>query len=239
MNSNDVGNKGKSVNLSIASRAMNLKPDNEQIKQFDEHAKRTNKFRNKLILVLLFIGGLSVYLFTTGHWVFASILAVITLLVLFFTMNISNTTVYESGLIIPAIIINTNPIKIITLADMRSDVDEQKLIWGCQKITLKNLPNHKIEIGEKIPCVSMFGMAIKGYSRHFEPRPLSWGFANPNYISEVVDLITNDDECPNFANEWEILEKLIDVMKTSDKENEVLFFDENLDKVEMQEKNQE
>ncbi len=238
MSSNDVGNKGKSVNLSIASRAMNIKPDNEQIKQFDEHAKQTNKFRNKLILILFVIGAISAYLFTTGHWVFASILTVIALLVLFFTMNINNTTVYESGLIVPAIIINTNPIKIIALADMRSD-DEQKLIWGCQKITLKNLPNHKVEIGEKIPCVSMFGMAIDGYRRHFEPRPLSWGFADPNYISEVVDLITNDGDCPNFTNEWEILEKLIDVMKTFEKENEVLFFDENLDKVAMQEKNQE
>lgn len=230
MENAQIGEKGKSVNLSNASRAMNKKPDGEQIKKFDESAKQTSKFRNKLIFTLLVIVGFSGYLFFTGHWIFASILAVISLLLLLFTLNINSETVYENGLIIPAIIVNTNPLKIIVLADMRSE-EEQTLIWGCQKITLKNLPNHKIEIGEKIPCVSLFGMAINGYRRHFEPRPISWGFKNPDYLSQAVELITNN-ECPNFTSEWEILEKLSNAMKDFDKENEVVFFDEDLNRVE-------
>ncbi len=207
MENAQIGEKGKSVNLSNASRAMNKKPDGEQIKKFDESAKQTNKFRNKLIFALLVIVGFSGYLFFTGHWIFASILAVISLLLLLFTLNINSV-----------------------LADMRSE-EEQTLIWGCQKITLKNLPNHKIEIGEKIPCVSLFGMAINGYRRHFEPRPISWGFKNPDYLSQAVELITNN-ECPNFTSEWEILEKLSNAMKDFDKENEVVFFDEDLNRVE-------
>ncbi|MBS9784046.1 DUF3239 domain-containing protein [Candidatus Gracilibacteria bacterium] len=230
---NNIGDTGENINFSIASRAMNIEPDKKQIKKFDEYAKQTTKFRNKLILVLLTILGLSIYLFVIGHWIWGSIVAVVGLLFMFFVVSINNTTVYKNGLIVPAIIIDINPIKIIALANMCSE-ENQKLIWGCQKITLKNLPNHKIEVGEKIPCVTMFGIAIDGYRRHFEPRPISWGYKNPKYITEVVDLITNDDECPNFNNEWGILENLTNTMKEFEKENEVVFFDENLNKVEME-----
>ncbi len=174
----EIGKTGKMLNLSTATYAMNIKPDEDQIKKFDEYRGKTNTLKYTVIALVLLFGGLSAYLFQTGHWIFGSISVIITLLLLLFSLSIGNNSAYESGLITPAIIIETNPIKIIALADMRSEEDQEKIILGCKKMTLKNLPNHHIKIGEKVPCVSLFSMAHKGYRQNFEPRPISWGYKN-------------------------------------------------------------
>lgn len=238
--SSKIGSKGKSINISSATRAMNVEPDKDQIKKLDELTKKTNRIKYGLVLVIIVLAKLTLHLFQTNHWIIGSILVVVELILIFFAFSISNTGAYKNGLIVPAIIIETNPIKIIALADMRTEEQQEKLIWGCKKVTLKNLPNHKIEIGEKVPCVSLFSMASKGYRINFEPRPISWGYKNPDYIPKVIDVITNSDEdYHNYANEWEILENLVDTMKKTEKENKVLFFDENLNETTLEKLSQE
>ncbi|QXP61636.1 DUF3239 domain-containing protein [Olleya sp. HaHaR_3_96] len=229
-----IGDQGEVLNLSSASRAMNTEPDEEQIEQFDEYEAKASPLKYVAMLLAFVSISLSIYLFYTGHWGWGLILIP---LILFFGMltysfgkaNVTKQIAYESGLIISAIVVETNPIKIIALADMRSSTD-QKIIWGCQKMTIKNLPNHKIVVGEKIPCVSLFGIALKGYRRFFEPRPISWGYKNPDLISKTVELITNDSALES-DNEWVILEQLNTKMKNS-MDKEVVFFDEDLNKVE-------
>ncbi len=228
-----IGKTGKMLNLTTATCAMNIKPDKDQIKKFDEYRGKTNTIKYIVIASVLILAGLSVYLFQTGHWIFGSISAIITLLLLLFSLSIGNNAAYKSGLITAAIIIETKPIKIIALADMRSEEDQEKIILGCKKMTLKNLPNHHIKIGEKVPCVSLFSMAHKGYRQNFEPRPISWGYKNPDYIPEVIDFITNSSDYSNFKNDWEILEKLVETMTDVEKE-EVVFFDEELNRVELE-----
>ena len=147
--------------------------------------------------------------------------------------NATKEMAYKNGLIIPAIIINTNPIEILAMADMRS-MEEQEPIYGFLKMLIKDLPNHKIEMYEKIPCVSLFGMAIKGYRRHFEPRPISWGYEDAGLIPKVVDIISEEEVTNDaFKNEWEMLYYVKDKLNKDLEYETAVFYDENLDEVEL------
>ncbi len=234
----EIGDQGDILNLSAASRAMNIEPDEDQIEKFDEYEVKANPL--KYVALILTVGclSLSVYSFYTGHWIWGSFLVPITLFLGMLSFSLGKGSVtkriaYENGLIIPAIIIELNPIKIIALADMRSSSEQEKVIWGCQKMTINNLPNHKIEIGERIPCVSLFGMAVRGYRRHFEPRPISWGYKNEEFISKTIAFISKDNDDLLFESEWVILEKLVDEMKGVKEEKEVVFFDATLNRIEI------
>ncbi len=234
----EIGDQGEVLNLSTASRAMNIASDEEQIEKYDEYEITANPLKNIVLILTLGALILCVYLFYTGHWVWGTLLVFVTLFLGMLSSSLGKASVnkriaYESGLLIPAIIIELNPIKIIALADMRSSSTQEKVIWGCQKMTLNNLPNHNIEIGEKIPCVSLFGIAIKGYRRHFEPRPISWGFKDSSVITKAITFITNDNDDLSFENEWVILERLVNTMKEVKEEKEVLFFNEDLDRIEL------
>lgn len=229
-----IGEEGVDFNLSQASRAMNIEPDEDQIKNHDQYPDSGNFIKYIFIILLLGILGLTVYLFSNGRWILGILGIIGTLFIALLTFVFGNATkkmAYKNGLIIPAIIINTNPIEILAMADMRSS-EEQTPVYGFQKMILKTLPNHKIEINEKVPCVSLFGMAIKGYRRHFEPRPISWGFKNESLIPQTIEIISND-EAPNdfFNNEWEMLYKIKDKISEETARDTVLFFDDNLNEV--------
>ncbi len=234
----EIGDQGDILNLSAASRAMNIEPDEDQIEKFDEYEAKANPLKYVALILTIACLSSTVYSFYTGHWIWGSLLVPITLFLAMLSVSLGKGSItkriaYENGLIIPAIIIELNPITIIALADMRSSSEQEKVIWGCQKMTIKNLPNHKIELGEKIPCVSLFGMAVKGYRRHFEPRPISWGYKKEEYVSKTVDFITTDNEDLLFESEWAILEKLADEMKELKEEKEVVFFDATLNRIEL------
>lgn len=232
---NPIGSEGKSVNLSSASRAINIEPDLDQLKMHDEYpGKRSPLFYFTLLLTIAAVCG-TFELYKSESWVWGTLLLIVSLILAFLTKTYANPMLmkriaYESGLLVPAIIINTTPLELIALADMRSS-EELDPILGCIKVKVKTLPHHQIKVGEKVPCVALFGMAEKGYRRHFEPRPVAWGYRNANIIAQAIESITND-EMPDsdFQNEWEMLYALADQMKTAPN-NEARFFDENLEPV--------
>lgn len=128
---------------------------------------------------------------------------------------------YESGLIIPAIITEIQPLTLLALADVRGD-EEKKLVWSCRKIIIQQLPHHHLTVSEKVPCVSLFGMSVKGYRRCFEPRPVSWGFSDENHRQQALESIREE--------EWHVLARLEPQMKKVP-EDVMVFFDKDLNKI--------
>lgn len=228
-----IGEEGENFNFSHASRAMNIEPDEEQIKKYDQYPDTGSFIKYLFIILSLGTLALTVYLFSNGRWILGILGIIGTLLFAFLILVFggSKKMAYKIGLIIPAIIVNTNPIEIVAMADMRSKEDQEP-VYGFLKMIINNLPNHKIEIDEKVPCVSLFGSAIKGYRRHFEPRPISWGYAEESFIPQTVAVISQEATSSDlFNNEWEMLYKIKDRFTVDVAHNTVLFFDEDLNEV--------
>lgn len=231
-----IGEQGEDFNLSQASRSMNIEPDEEQIKKYDQYPDSGSFIKNIIIILLLGILGLTFYLFSNGRWILGIIGIIATLFLALLTFVFGSATkkaAYKNGLIVPAIIINTSPVEILAMADMRT-TEEQAPIYGFLKKSINNLPNHKIEIDEKIPCVTLFGMGIKGYRRHFEPRPISWGFKDKSLIEQTIEVISNDGtESEFFKTEWEMLYKAKEKISGEPTLDTVVFFDADLNEVKL------
>jgi len=230
-----IGEKGKNLNFSVASRAMNMEPDKEQVEKYDEYPNGGNTIQYVFIFLTVALLGLSVKLFISGHWIWGIICALVTVFLAFLSLALGGakkSVAYENGLLIPAIVTNTNPIEIMAIADMSADENVEP-VYGVKKMTVNNLPNHVVEKGEKVPCVALFGMAIKGYRRMFEPRPVSWGFENKELITETIQAISQDPVEGNFENEWEMLYEI--EAKYADKisDDDLTFFDKDLNPVEL------
>jgi hypothetical protein len=235
MSTNKIGEAGESLNLSTATRAMNVEPDKDQMEQYDEYKAKGNPvFYVVLILTLAVLGGV-IWLFINEHWIIGIIGILVGLFLAFLSYSLSTVQkgmAYESGLLIPAIVIQTNPIELIALADMSSE-EGQTPLYGCRKMKVQQLPHHQVKIDEKVPCATLFGAAIKGYRTHFEPRPICWGYKNSDYIKQVVDIIASDKDSlkdTKFESEWQMLLALKDKMKSLNHED-VVIFDANLNEV--------
>lgn len=232
-----IGQEGDSMNFSYATRAMNTEPDSDQLEKYDEYPTGGNPIMYVFILLTIALLGFTIYLFTTGHWVWGIVGILVSLILAFLSYMFGNASLkksvaYENGLLIPAIIVNTNPIQILAIADMSAD-EAVDPVYGVKKMTVNNLPNHVVEKGEKVPCVALFGMAYKGYRRMFEPRPVSWGYKNKDVIQEAIQAISQDDVEGKFENEWEMLYEIETKYSDKIKDDELTFFDKDLEQLDM------
>ena len=227
-----VGEEGKSLNFSFATRAINIDADQEQIAKYDEYTAKSNPLQYAALAIAIGLLGLGVYLFVIGHWVWGIFSLIAFLFVFMISRSLGKATLqksiaYEDGLLIPGIICSTNPLQLVAMADMRSE-ENQQAVYGCIKFNVAALPQHALEIGTRVPCVSLFGMAVKGYRRHFEPRPVSWGYSDPDIIESAILAIDTAED--GETSEWEILERLVSKMKEVP-EKEIVFFNSSLEKI--------
>lgn len=220
----NIGKQGSSLNDSVASSAMNMKPNEEHLKKYDEYPVSRNTIHYIFIVADVLLTAFTAYLFYSGHWIWGIVLLLVSLILLVFTYSICNSNMikeiaYENGLLIPAIVVNTNPIELVVMADM-STLDGQDPIYGCLKIRANKLPNHKIEINEKVPCVSLFGNTnSKNYRFEFEPRPVCWGFDKKEYIDAAQNAIEE--------SEWQLLSSIASANKDKLSNKTVSFFDKD------------
>lgn len=227
-----IGEEGKSLNFSFATRAINIDADQEQIAKYDEYTAKSNPLQYAALAVAVGLLGLGVYLFVIGHWVWGIVSLIAFLFVFMISRSLGKATLqksiaYEDGLLIPGIICSTNPLQLVAMADMSSE-ENQPRIYGCTKFSIAALPLHSLEVGTRVPCVSLFGMAVKGYRRHFEPRPVSWGYTDPNIIQGAIVAIDTADD--GEVSDWEILERLASKMKDVP-EKEIVFFNAHLERI--------
>jgi hypothetical protein len=228
-----VGERGAHLNASQATRAMNLKPDEAHLEKYDHYPAKGNPVQYLFVILAIGTLALTIYLFKNGHWIFG-IIGIIGVLLLsllaysFGSATLKKQVAYENGLLIPAIIVNTSPVELLAMANMATKEDQEP-IYGFLKMAAPNLPNHKIELNEKVPCVSLFGMGIKGYRRHFEARPICCGFKEQALIAQAIAVISKEPtENRLFKSEWDMLYALRDKIGINMKGGTVLLFDKSL-----------
>lgn len=229
-----VGEEGRFTNFTRATRAMNTPPDRNHIAQYDEYDAKRNPLQFVAIGVSLVLLALAVYWFITGHWV----LGILGLLGAAFAgllgrsfgkATVNKSIAYQNGLLIPGVIVSTNPIEVVAMADM-SAAEDVPSRYGCVKFTAKALPNHIIREDEQVPCVALFGMATGGYRSYFQPRPVAWGWNSADVIAEAIEAISYSAENPeaddsNDPDEWGLLQVLAPKMKGETEYGEVRFFE--------------
>lgn len=155
MNEKEIGEHGRILNFSMASRAMNIDPDKAQIEKYDEYSAKGNPIQYLFIPLSILALGLSVYLFIHGHWVLGLLAIVLTLFLALLAYSFGNATLkkeiaYKDGLLILAIISNTSPLEIIALAPMGTRED-QDIIYGCIKRRSTTYPVMPYKLMKKYP----------------------------------------------------------------------------------------
>lgn len=209
MTMEQVGVAGNVINNSFASSAMNMAPDADRIRKYDtiEAPTRFMLFAIWWVTALMVVG--TVYLFIRGHWIIGLLgLPVSAFSALVSYYMIDNVTVkemaYKDGLITPAIIVSTDPIELIAMANMRFSEDGDE-VYGCKRIRVESLPLHTLRIGEKVPCASLFLGKRDGHYKVFNTRPVCWGFDDAGVIERAIESVSDDDDFEFFDNAREML----------------------------------
>lgn len=230
-----IGDPGQFLNGSVATRAVNLEPDMQRVRRYDIYHHR---YRSLLKtwggagLALLAVG---VALCWFGHPWWGSLPILLSLPVLFIAARLPQTLrgdAYRNGLLIPGVITNLAPLTLLCVTDIRTSSGEDDeneaagaspVFWGAKEVVIEQLPLHPAQVGEQVPCVSLFGGSDEEgeYYLNFEPRPLVWGTDSVNSIEQARDAI--DDE------EWLLLPLLARAYASAEKnEDGVAYFDADL-----------
>ena len=236
----EIGEQGKSFNFSSATRSANFRPDIDRIKQYDPYRQKYVRITRIGQGVGLLTAGFAVRLWTTGNGVWAVVVGVLGLLLLAVGYMIgrgANASIYESGLLIPGRIVALNPLQLVVMADMNNSVDDDDEhnadhkddneaviknandLYGVRRVTLKGLPVHTLQVGERIPCAAGFGGSNLGGWGHFEPRPLVWATNDLSIITAATAAIPDE--------EWARLDRLSSELPEI-AEDQVAFYDAEL-----------
>jgi hypothetical protein len=207
-NNADMGNPGPSMNFSSATRAANLKADMGLVRKYDVFQTKYLWLSRVTYLIGLASVGLGVWLWQADHGIWATVVVLAGLAVLFLGFMFgqgAGGAAYESGLLVPAVVTAMQPLTLAALADMRAADDELPL-WGIIKIEVPQLPLHSATVGERVPCVALFSGENNGYWSQFEPRPLAWATADKQVIDNAMAAIGLD--------EWRTLARLAPSLAT-------------------------
>ncbi len=218
MDLDQIGQQGQELNNSVASRAINMEADDELLKQYDPYSQKHLRTSRITFFVGLLCLGAAIKMIAGGSWIIGILLILLTLGLWFAalaTKGLALGIAYQQGLLVPSIVVNTNPIQIVVLAPLQGS-DALPPLNGAKKITVTHLPLHEAKVGEKVPCVSLFGGNQGGYYTNFEPRVMSWGIGSKEAIERAISEI--DEE------EWEFLEAIKNAIPEGMKDHEVACF---------------
>ena len=231
-----IGDPGEFLNQSIASRAVNIDPDMHRVRRYDIYHKRYQSLLKSWGLTGLALLAAGIGLCWLEHPVWGGILIVVSLPVLFIAARLPQTLkgdAYRNGLLIPGIITSLSPLTITCVANVQTggDEDEEETepgqpLWGVREVVVVELPLHPAQLGEQVPCVSLFGETDEHgrYYTNFEPRPLAWGTDAAPVIEQARQAIEDD--------EWLLLPPLARAFAGSIKNDEgIAYFDADLQPV--------
>lgn len=233
---NEIGSKGKSVNLSTATRALHITPDMERLARYDDYPEKARKIMWKQFAYAALFAVPTIVLIAKGYiwWAILPALPCLwCLLIGFLHRNASPQAVYESGLLCGAIIVNESPLQIAVMSEMQTS-ETDPTCWGVKRFDVKELPLHTIKNGERVPCAVMFGgaMPFSGLWSMMEPHPVCWATADTALVEQARQTI---DE-----NEWRTLETLVSLAAERtdvDYSKDVAYFNEDLSpRIDLQEK---
>ncbi|MBK8476288.1 MAG: DUF3239 domain-containing protein [Opitutaceae bacterium] len=131
-------------------------------------------FRCWLVLVAFTTGA-----FVLHWWVVGGLLAlpVVAVGLLLGLMTWRTSVVYHNGLLTPGIVVSTNPLEFVAVANMSTDFGPH--CWAMCRVDIARLPVHGEAVGTTFPCVSFFseGEELDRWEK-FTPQPLSFGTGN-------------------------------------------------------------
>ncbi len=113
---------------------------------------------------------------------------------------------YEEGLLVPGMIVKTEPLTIMAIANMVAQ-EGAPAINGCYCLEVKALDGARKELFEKIPCSCFFCYEGGDYHSSFQPHPLYWGTADQQAIAEALRQVEEDNR-ENAKDEWEVLKEI-------------------------------
>ncbi len=113
---------------------------------------------------------------------------------------------YEEGLLVPGMIVKTQPLTIMAIANMVAH-DGAPTVNGCYCLEAKALDGANIELYEKIPCSCFFCYEGGDYHSSFQPHPLYWGTTDQMAIHEALRQVEADNK-ENSRDEWEVLKEV-------------------------------
>lgn len=216
---------GKSFNFSRASRTSDVEVNRELMKKYDEQRSKFVKLGKLQLGLFLIMFSFSLKLYVDGLWLWGSLTMLIALFALFrwyVYRNAAGGSAYTSGLLVPAVVVQTHPIELVALANVLcDDVEPEQL--ACKRFSVKNLPMHPIAAGERVPCMALFGGKEKGMWTNFEPRPLCWITEDAEAIRRNVERIEE--------REWDILSKIAGEMPAAGDDIVLLDADEQTGEV--------
>ena len=205
----------------------NVEPILKRVTKYDPYFKGANSNRIKsklwvwgslLVLVFCIIKRPEFYLLIIS-------LCVVSIIVLVFSLGLklpSPPVVYKEGFLVPSIIIQTKPLKLMVLVKTMKDEEN---ILGVTIITVKKLPDTELKIGVKVPCVIY---AIIPYEKNYpcenvDLHPICWATDDLNTINDSINTIDKQ--------EWDILANFSDSLLTHPKFERYpifLYFDNSL-----------
>ena len=217
---------GKTFNFSQATRTSDIEVDAAWMKQHDEQLPKFMKLIWQRLVPGFILLGVAAVLYVYGHWVYGSIAILAALSLLFFAClyyNAAGSAAYTSGALVPAIVVRTAPIELLALANVDCSKEDADLEaqWAYKRFSVKRLPVHRVELGERVPCMALFGGAKDGRWTRFEPRPLCWATSDAAAIRRNIERI--DD------TEWDMLSHITDDTTAADEDIVLLDIDESTD----------
>ena len=190
------GEAGKVLNFSEPTRNLNIKPNPDRLKRYDPYARHYAKLTSWTSFLSVFLTGLAVFLWYTGHGIFAAIAGFLSLLVLWFSRVIKRAAVgniYESGLLMPAILISTTPPELLVMADIRTSEEDPEPLWGFKRMFPEELPCYPLQKGTRVPCAGLFRTSKEVRWLYFDARPLSWATADPAALKAAEEAIEEEE----------------------------------------------
>ncbi len=218
-----IGTPGKSFNMSMASRSAHVTPDLQRLKTYDIYRKKSTKDKWRTLFWGLLFGGITAFLMSRGYvwWsLLPCVIAFYNLFSLLTQLVATPTKAFQSGLLVPGLVVDVDPLKILVLAEMQTSEDFP-VCWGLKMLKLKDWPDTMPNIGDKIPCVTLFGGSYKKVWTNMEPRPLLWGTNQPDVLTNAIAVFEE--------REWSVLETLkAKAMLNPRIEEDVMYFNEDL-----------
>ena len=132
--------------------------------------------------------------------------------------------IYEEGLLVPGMIVKTQPLTILAIANMVAQ-DGADTVNGCYCLVVDELDGAKKELYEKVPCSCFFRYEGGPYHSAFQPHPLYWGTGDRQEV-EVALRQVEEDNRENSRDEWEVLREVAERFPALEDED-IILLDEN------------
>lgn len=177
--------------------------DRKRAMKLDEEiaGNRKTKRKTAVVFFVLVLGGILLqWLGIFLPSVICFVLAGLTLVLIIF-QNKENAKnylrlVYEEGVATPAIVTKTEPLTVYALGNL--DYSGENRIYGLKWFELNQIPGHKLQVGERIPCAAMFDEARERRQfRRFRIHPYCWATGQIGILEEKIQEIGE--------KEWELL----------------------------------